>query len=509
MKKIGLIFVLLIFVIPVLAQNETIEYPTLIKTSELYSFIYDNPVYENVFKDPDNPDKNEATKAAWNAFTKAYRIEGLPHGLVSTIFQPKALSKIDVAMENIGNSLALMQIAHDLYIGDTKSASNTAIKTSMYYAISKWGWSSLQIASVGMQILDYMLTTIGEATVEARKQGLWDAYFDYYEHGVGKMSLEKWQEKLGSLQTQEEVEKYIHDHLESFFYADALDKKLTRGWHTEAEIKSVKAEYLQTYLLPYLDPMFQKLNDRAYDKELEYVKEIYIETAKKLNQHNHYQFQIEAPYEYYDKCQCGIQVMSNGNEKIFVKGDVSDLGACRLKFTKYSILANNITQARAVLRVNMPDGPKMFYKPLDLSKDLQYINFSISEEDLKNDETEKELSEKKIPQQKEQPVELKSEIRAIFTAGAVPLEIKIKKTKETAAMYYGTVKHKKFPKGNKVTINKVTRELTFIYKLKGPFAPELICKGLPVAPNAYAGTIVTNDGNAVPVGPFSMVLLAK
>ncbi len=501
MKKLTFTFVLLLFAIPIFAQNEMIEYPQLIKTSELYSFINNNPVYEEVFKDPDNPDKNEATKAAWSAFTKAYKVEGLPHGLISTVFQPEALSKIDVAMENIGNSLALIQIAHDLYIGKTFSATSTGIKTGMYYAISKWGWSSLQIASVGMQILDYMLTTIGEASIEARKQALWDAYFDYYEHGVGKMSIEEWQKKLGALSSQEEIEKFIYDHLESFFYADALDKKLTRGWHTEAEIRSVKAKYLETYLLPYLNPMFQKLNDSAYDKELELIEELYIETAYKLNQYNRYRFQVDAPYEYYDKCQCGIQVISNGDKKIFVKGDVSDLGVCNLKFTKYSILANNITQARGVLRINTDKGPKMFYQPIDLSRDQSYINFKITEEDIEK-ESEQEI-------ENEQSIELSSEIRAIFTASGVPVEIKIKKTKETATMYYGTVKHKKFPKGNKVTINKVTRELTFIYKLKGPFAPELICKGLPVAPNAYAGTIVTNDGNAVPVGPFSMVLLGK
>jgi hypothetical protein len=76
-------------------------------------------------------------------------------------------------------------------------------------------------------------------------------------------------------------------------------------------------------------------------------------------------------------------------------------------------------------------------------------------------------------------------------------------------MYYATVVHKQFPKGNTLTINKTTRELTFIYKLKGLFAPELICKGLPVAPNTYSGTIVTNDGNNVSVGVFSMILQGK
>jgi hypothetical protein len=71
------------------------------------------------------------------------------------------------------------------------------------------------------------------------------------------------------------------------------------------------------------------------------------------------------------------------------------------------------------------------------------------------------------------------------------------------------VVHKQFPKGNTLTINKTTRELTFIYKLKGLFAPELICKGLPVAPNTYSGTIVTNDGNNVSVGVFTMILQGK
>lgn len=499
MKKHFILFLSLVLAAGLFAQNERIKDPRYFRTSKLLSFIYHEPVYEDVFKDPDNPDKEVATEAAWNAFTKSYGIESLPHGMISTVFQPQALEKIDVAMGNIGNSLALIQIANDFYTGNTLNATSNAVKTSMFYAISQWGWRSLQIAGVGLQVFDYMLTSFGEAAVTARKQALWDAYFDYYEKGVGKRNLEQWKEILSSMSTREEIEEEINKYLEAFFHADGLDRKLTRGWHTEAEIKSVKAEYLQTYLLPYLKPLFEKLNDEAYEKELAFIKELYIETALKLNQYNKYRFQIDAPHEYYSMSQCGIQVMSNGNTKIFVKGKVSSLGVCDLKFTKYSILVNNITKARAVLRVNTPNGPKMFYQPLDLKKEQSFINFSLTGEDIKKDEIEESAEETSS-------VELGNTVNAVFITNGRTLNVKIEKVRENKTEYVGKMVHRKIPEKNTLTINKVTREMSFIYKLKGLFAPEMICRGVPVAPGSYAGDILTNDKNNVKTGVFTLTL---
>ncbi|MDZ7796886.1 MAG: hypothetical protein U5N56_07525 [Candidatus Marinimicrobia bacterium] len=502
MKKHIIFFLALVLAAGLFAQNERIKDPRFFRTSELLSFIYNEPVYEDVFKDPDDPDKEIATEAAWSAFTKAYGIESLPHGMISTVFQPQALEKIDVAMGNIGNSLALIQIANDFYMGNTLNATSNAVKTSMFYAISQWGWRSLQIAGVGLQVFDYMLTTVGEAAVTARKQALWDAYFDYYYKGMGKRDLRQWKEILSSMRTSEEVEEEINNYLEAFFHADGLDKKLTRGWHTEAEIKSVKAEYLQTYLLPYLKPLFAKLKDEAYDKELEFIKELYIETALKLNKYNKYRFQIEAPYEYYPMCQCGIQVMSNGNTKIFVKGKASDLGVCDLQFTKYSVLVNNITKARAVLRVNTPNGPRMFYQPVDLKKDQSFINFSLTEEDIKKDESEETPEETSS-------LELGNTINAVFVTNGKTLNVKIGKVRESKTEYTGKMVHRKIPEKNTLTINKITREMNFVYKLKGLFAPELICRGLPVAPNTYKGIIETNNAEKVKVGTFTLILNEK
>ena len=99
--------------------------------------------------------------------------------------------------------------------------------------------------------------------------------------------------------------------------------------------------------------------------------------------------------------------------------------------------------------------------------------------------------------------------KALFTTNGLPLDVKVKKTKETSNKYIGTLIHGRIPKGNVLTINKTTGEMSLVYKLKGPFAPQLICKGLPIAPNTYSGSIVTNDVNAVNVGTFTLLLFNK
>lgn len=105
-----------------------------------------------------------AVSAAWNAFNAAFSVESLPHGMISSIFEPEALKRIDDVMGKAGNGLALIQIATDLGNKDTLSAMSNSIKTGLYYTIGKWGWKSLKIAGAGLQVFDYMLTAFSEIT---------------------------------------------------------------------------------------------------------------------------------------------------------------------------------------------------------------------------------------------------------------------------------------------------------------------------------------------------------
>ena len=468
-------------------------------------------------------------KAAWGAFNTAWSIEGLPHGLISEIFEPAALKNINKGMGMVGNSLALLQIAGDYASGDKLSAMSNSVKSGMFYAIGKWGWKSLKIAGAGLQVFDYMLTSFGEVSVAARKDALQGAYFDYYGKGMGKRDLATWKTIIKKLDGKEEIQKEVDSYLDAYFQADALDKKISGGLYTDAEVASVKKAYLNERLLPYLEPLFLRLNKEAKDETLNKICKEYDKLLEKLNRSKKYTIKVNGDDERIASCKSAIQVKADGNQENFVKGGFDEWGESNLSFTNYSLLVHKVTKARAVCRYKTENGYKNLYKDIDLKKSKMTITFDLPDEEEKEPEEEPEkeaptseemsesketsspdpISEKAPNEAVVENVELGSEMKAIFTANGLPVEITIKKTKETATTYIATVKHMRFPKGNKLTINKTTREFTFVYKLKGPFAPELLCKGLPVAPNSYAGTIVTNDKNAVSIGAFSMVLLGK
>jgi hypothetical protein len=519
MKKPVLLYLLLIFTSFVFAQQETLDEWTFCSGYKIMNYLESENIHSKVFENPDRPNADQAVSAAWNAFNFAFSLESLPVGAINEIFEPSALGKINDVMGNVGNSLALIQIASDYSKGDKLSATSNATKTGMFYIIGKWGWKSLKLAGVGLQVFDYMLTSFGQYAVSARQDALAEAYNKYYNSGMGKRDLTQWKEIFNKLDSQEAVQKEIDNYLDKYFQADALDKEISGGLYTDKEVAAVKKDYLNTYLLPYLQPLFLKLEEEARDEQMRRICDDYRKVIRQLNTKSTYRIHVKGTPDQLALCKVGIEVMNDGNKSLYVKSSLNSNDFADLSFTKYSLLKNNVSMARAVLRYESPDGTKQFYENIDLKNDQGDIYFKLPEEKEEDlEQQEEQIVEQNKPAEPEkkanqapaaEPLELTPTISAVFAANGTPLNIKIKKTKETAAMYYATVVHKQFPKGNTLTINKTTRELTFIYKLKGLFAPELICKGLPVAPNTYSGTIVTNDGNNVSVGVFSMILQGK
>ncbi len=525
MKKFTATILALFSVLSLLAQQEKMDEYTFCSGWRIMNYLDQQNVYKGVFQDPDRPNADKAVAAAWSAFNEAFSLEGLPHGMISEVFEPASLENINKTMGAVGNSLALIQIAHDYSNGDKLSAMNNSVKTSMFYAIGKWGWKSLKLAGTGLQVFDYMLTSFGQYAVSARQDALAGAYNKYYLSGMGKRNLTQWKVIIEKVNGKEAIQKEIDTYLNKYFEANALDKEISGGWYTDKEVKAVKKDYLNTYLLPYLKPLFLRLEEDAREEKLREICDHYKKVIRKLNTEKIYRIELDAPVDKYPACEAGIEVMMGGNKKLFVKSSLNDDGFTDLSFTKYSLLKNKVTKARAVLRYESPVGPKTFYRNIDLKKDKMAITFTLPEEEKTEDAEEGqqvEIEKKEVKRSsqlspgKEKPqreetasVELSSDMKAIFTINAMPLNVKVKKIKETSSIFTATFIHKKLPKGNVLTINKVTREMSFVYKLKGAFAPQLLCKGLPVTANTYSGTIVTNDVNTMVVGTFTLVLLGN
>gem|GEM_PF-3403147 len=523
MKKCFLFILILLFSSSLFAQTEKIE-KTYCSWSGISEFLDKGDIYAGIFKDPEFPDEDKALKAAWGAFNTAWGIESLPHGLISEIFEPSSLNNINKGMGMVGNSLALLQIAGDYSSGDKLSAMSNSVKSGMFYAIGKWGWKSLKIAGAGLQVFDYMLTSFGNYYVDTKQEALRTAYFDYYGKGSGKRDLKTWKSIIKKLDGEKEIKKEIDDYLNLYFNADALDGPYMTV-HIEDNIKAaVKKAYLHERLLPYLEPLFLNLNKEAREETLNKICKEYDKLVDKLNSSKNYKIKVNGDESRVAECKSAIQVMANGNQEYFVKGSFDDWGESKLSFTNYSLLVHDVTKARAVCRYKTESGYQNLYKEIDLKKSNMTISFDLPDEKEESPEEEAPASEevaesktsekpdqvkKEAPSEEPASVDVSNLSKALFTTNGLPLDVKVKKTKETAGKYIGTLVHARIPKGNVLTINKTTGEMSLVYKLKGPFAPQLLCKGLPVGPNSYAGSIVTNDANAVNVGTFALVFLSN
>ncbi|MEA2076870.1 MAG: hypothetical protein U9O95_02515, partial [Candidatus Marinimicrobia bacterium] len=513
------------FAFPLFAQKEKLK-DIYCSWGDITHFLEKENIYKDIFKDSNNPDMEKAETAAWSAFNYAFALEGLPHGLISEIFEPSVLENINKGMGVIGNSLAALQIVTDYSNGDHLKAVSGATKTSMFYAVGKWGWKSLKIAGVGLQVFDYMLTSFGEMAVSARQKAFRDAYFDYYRN-TGKRDLKTWKTIIEKLEGQAAVQNEINNYLDKYGKASALDKKISGGLITKKEVAAVKKEYLDEELLPYLNSLFLVLQKNARNETLNKIANeyntVYDKIIRELNSKRRYKIYLNAEDELIPMCKAGIEVKNDGTWKLYVKGDFNDKGQRLLSFTKYSLLVNEVDSARAVLRYEAAEGRQTYYQAIDLNKDKMDVYFELTEDDAPEEEPEtteeeapkeKKVAQEEIPEQDTpeniiEDIQLTHNMKALLTINMLPMDVGIKKIKDTSTQFVGNIVNKKFPKKNTLTINKATREMTLIYKLAGPFAPELICRGIPITPNSYSGIITTNDKNTVNVGTFSLVLLAK
>lgn len=315
---------------------------------------------------------------------------------------------------------------------------------------------------------------------------------------------------------QNEIDKYLHE----YFIDDDLNRKIASRNYTQKEIDAVKKDYLNTYLLPYMQPLFISLEREARENKLREICEEYKKIIPILNTPNKYRVHLDAAPEQYAQCRAGIEVLkTDENRHLFVEGDFNEKGVCYLSFTKYSVLVNHIESARAVLYYTGPESESVFYRDLDLSKDRSTVDFSLPKEPA--EETEKAAAEEEAkkpsdsPEKSVQTMQTETavvpgdDMPALFISNNLPLDVTIKKIRENSAEYVDRIVHSHMPKKNTLTINKTTGKMMLIYKLSGPFAPKLICSGRTAAPNTYKGLILTNDANKVEVGTFSLILKEK
>ncbi len=128
-----------------------------------------------------NQDRIERVTRAegWSQFSLAFGGSGAIGTLAEQVVKFDGLSGINNAMTNLGLFVTIWQVGLDLSGGDNSSAGQNAYKGLSGFAVGKWGWSSLQAASVIWFIVDVTLTTFGNEAWLARTD-YWRQVYSYY-----------------------------------------------------------------------------------------------------------------------------------------------------------------------------------------------------------------------------------------------------------------------------------------------------------------------------------------
>lgn len=534
-----LLLAVLLFSLDNMAQEEVIPvryiYPVNVNTylSKLNS---GDKVYNEVFKG-ECIQKENAVRAGWDGFFGMYGLASIPIGFTDEVFGPNVLKRINKGMGHIGNGLALTQIAIDIRNGDFFAAETNAIKTSAYYAISEWGWKGLKIGAFGMQFIDYSLTTFGTELISMKKSAWHSAYFTYYdkESGVYR-NLKQWREVFKDVKSSEEIEEIIKEYLKRFWNEDNplqyADNTGRSNLFTQSELSAedkleLEKSYLNERLLPYLRPLFLKLPDLERKEKAKAMVEECKKLAVEFNKKNDVIVKPLDGKKYPGEIDVCIRAKMNGEKGSFMIKSVDQHGGAVFEFTRYSLLKREVENAVLVVRNKTEKGKRYFKQKIDLKKNRNSVYYTFKDyddkkkeedaPDVKEEEPEVEAPEivaepepepeEKQPIVNESPVFVDNMEAMLKVKGSKAMNVKLVKLSDSATEYKAIIKHKRFPKLNELVYDKVNNVVTISYKLKGRWAPWLICTSLTCKEGVYSGLIKTKDKHNREIGAFTFKIL--
>ncbi|WP_417667887.1 hypothetical protein [Roseibium sp.] len=116
----------------------------------------------------------------WSQFGFWFGAGGAVGTLAEHVVKFEGLGGINNAMTNLGLFMTVWQVGLDLSSGDNSAAGRNAYKGLLGFATGKWGWSTLQAASVIWFIVDVTLTEFGTSAWLAREDYWRKVYSAYY-----------------------------------------------------------------------------------------------------------------------------------------------------------------------------------------------------------------------------------------------------------------------------------------------------------------------------------------
>ncbi|MCB1406157.1 MAG: hypothetical protein KDK01_07800 [Rhodobacteraceae bacterium] len=125
-------------------------------------------------------DDEQMRSEGWNQFSFWFGMGSAGGAFAETALEFGGLSNTNAAMTNLGLLMLGWQLTLDLSRGDNMAAGQNAWRGMIGYTLGRFGTSALQIANVGMFLIDQSLQAVG-TTAWAEREANWrDGYRRYY-----------------------------------------------------------------------------------------------------------------------------------------------------------------------------------------------------------------------------------------------------------------------------------------------------------------------------------------
>ncbi len=223
-------------------------------------------------------------------------------------YSTKFIDKLNDRFKNAGYVFSAVQLAYDLWRGDQKSAAINLTKNLMSQMVAEIGSTSLNLAFVGVYMIDYSLTTFGNAAMASRYEELFKVY-NYYNktQNSHRRTLKEWRAffieieqenqnnpKEASDLIMEEIDAYSREFIqfvglgtnsENTMEFNALAGEAgvkSVAWPNPDDVSRIQQEGKQQ-LIDKLYPVFASLNHYRINKMKEQLNKECAEIQKIMN----------------------------------------------------------------------------------------------------------------------------------------------------------------------------------------------------------------------------------
>ncbi len=182
-------------------------------------------------QDPESVES--AVLAGTRMFTEAFDLVSVPASALEQVLGVSELERFNAISGEIGLLAALTRFT--LEVSDTSTTNREAqanlLQSLLSYSVGKWGWQGLQIANIGIFMMNYSLQRFGTAAVQARFNLWWRKYHEYNRfNNLHRMTQLEWNDfmvrtvmssaELSSEVVQNALAEKVDLYLNAFFNDD-------------------------------------------------------------------------------------------------------------------------------------------------------------------------------------------------------------------------------------------------------------------------------------------------